>query len=172
MPDEFTLVPQRGEAFGERLSAATEDLLQLGFDSFCLIDSDSPTVPEKAFAEAVEFLARSEDSVVLGPSDDGGYYLIGLKKLHRRLFDTIDWSTERVFEQTIDAAREINLPVHLLPTWYDIDDRTTLPRLCGEFFGSNGSDESGFMAPATRGFLSDLIEREGRDRIWPKQSNP
>jgi rSAM/selenodomain-associated transferase 1 len=170
LPEEFTLVPQRGDAFGERLSAATEDLLELGFDSLCLIDSDSPTVPEKAFAEAMDFLARDEDSVVLGPSDDGGYYLIGLKKLHRRLFDTIDWSTERVFGQTIEAARKIAVPVHLLPTWYDVDDRTTLSRLCREFFGSNGSAGSGFAAPATRGFLSELIEREGRGRIWPNES--
>jgi rSAM/selenodomain-associated transferase 1 len=172
LPEEFSLVPQRGEAFGERLYAATEDLLQLGFDSICLIDSDSPTVPEKAFAEAVDFLACDEDSIVLGPSDDGGYYLIGLKKLHRCLFDTIDWSTERVLEQTIEAACEIDLPVRLLPTWYDVDDQMTLSRLCCEFFGSNRSDESGFAAPATREFLSDLLQREGRDRIWPNESKP
>ena len=170
LPDEFTLVPQRGEAFGERLSAATKDLLQLGFDSLCLIDSDSPTVPEKAFTEAVDHLAREEDSIVLGPSDDGGYYLIGLKKLHHRLFEAIDWSTERVLEQTIEAAREIDVPVHLLPTWYDVDDRRTLSRLCRELFGSNGSDQNGFAAPATRGFLSDLLAREGRGRIWPNES--
>jgi rSAM/selenodomain-associated transferase 1 len=172
LPDEFALVPQRGEAFGERLLAATEDLLQLGFDSLCLIDSDSPTVPEKAFAEAVDFLARAEDSVVLGPSDDGGYYLIGLKKPHRRLFDTIDWSTERVLEQTMAAARGIGVAVHLLPTWYDVDDHKTLSRLCREFFGSNGSSGSAFAAPATRGFLSELLEREGRSRIWPNESEP
>jgi uncharacterized protein len=172
LPVEFALVPQRREAFGERLAAATEDLLQLGFDSLCLIDSDSPTVPERVFAEAVDFLARDEDSVVLGPSDDGGYYLIGLKKLHQRVFDTIDWSTERVLEQTIEAAREINVPVHLLPTWYDVDDSATLSRLCGEFFGTNGSDESGFAAPATRGYLTDLLKREGRGRIWPNKSQP
>lgn len=172
LPDEFALVPQRGDAFGDRLSAATEDLLQLGFDSLCLIDSDSPTVPEKAFAEAVDFLARDEDSVVLGPSDDGGYYLIGLKKLHRRLFDTIDWSTERVLEQTIEAAREIGVPVHLLPTWYDVDDHTTLSRLCHEFFSANGSANNAFAAPATRGFLSELLDREGRSRIWPNESQP
>ena len=170
LPDEFTLVPQRGDAFGERLSAATEDLLQLGFDSLCLIDSDSPTVPERVFTEAVDFLAKDEDSVVLGPSDDGGYYLIGMKKFHRRLFESIDWSTERVMEQTIEAAREINVDVHLLPTWYDVDDRRTLSRLCRELFGSNGSDKNGFTALATHAFLADLLEREGRSRIWPNES--
>jgi rSAM/selenodomain-associated transferase 1 len=172
LPETFVLVPQRGDAFGERLSAATEDLLRLGFDSLCLIDSDSPTVPEKAFAQAVKFLSSAEDSVVLGPSDDGGYYLIGLKKLHRRLFEGIDWSTGRVLEQTVAAARAIELPVHLLPTWFDVDDHATLSRLCQEFFGSNGSAGSGFAAPATRGFLSALLQREGRDRIWPNESKP
>jgi rSAM/selenodomain-associated transferase 1 len=170
LPGEFILVPQRGDKFGERLIAATDDLLQLGFAAVCLIDSDSPTVPPSAFAQAVEYLSHSEDSVVLGPSDDGGYYLIGLKKSHHEMFDQIDWSTERVLEQTIAAARKIDLPVHLLPSWYDVDDRATLSRLCQELFGSNGNARVGFSAPATRGFLSALIQREGRDRIWPNES--
>ena len=170
LPKDFALVVQRGEAFGERLFAATEDLLQLGFDSLCLIDSDSPTVPANAFARAVEHLSAPEDSVVLGPSDDGGYYLIGLKKAHRRLFEQIDWSTDRVLEQTVAAAREMELSVNLLPTWYDVDDGTTLARLCGEFFGSSGSSNGGFEAPATRRFLSDILEHEGPSRIWPNES--
>jgi rSAM/selenodomain-associated transferase 1 len=170
LPKEFELVPQRGEAFGERLALAAEDLLRIGFDSLCLIDSDSPTVPQQAFAQAVDFLARPGDSVVLGPSDDGGYYLIGLKKLHRQLFEDIDWSTERVLEQTIQRAREINLPVHLLRTWYDVDDRATLNRLCQELFNANGSTSGGYPAPETRGFLDELLQREGRQRIWPEQA--
>lgn len=169
LPGEFILVPQRGDKFGERLLAATHDLLQLGFSAVCLIDSDSPTVPSNAFGQAVEYLSRAEDSVVLGPSDDGGYYLIGLKNPHRELFDRIDWSTERVLEQTIAAAREIDLPVHLLPVWYDVDDRATLSRLCQELFGSNGTTPGGFAAPATRDFLSALFEREGRARVWPNE---
>jgi uncharacterized protein len=170
LPDDFVLVPQRGEGFGERLSAATEDLFQLGFASLCLIDSDSPTVPTHAFARATEYLSEEKDSVVLGPSDDGGYYLIGIKKLHRPLFERIDWSTDRVLEQTIAAARAIGLPVHLLPTWYDVDDRATLARLCNEFFGADERASDAFEAPATRQFLSALLEREGRARIWPNES--
>ena len=169
LPASFQLVPQRRDAFGERLAAATEDLLRIGFDSLCLIDSDSPTLPEAAFAQAVELLAQAEDCIVLGPSDDGGYYLIGLKKMHGRVFEGIDWSTDRVLEQTIEAAREIDLPVHLLPSWYNVDDRTTLARLCQEIFGSNSNPNSGFPAPSTRKFLSELLDREGRDRIWPNE---
>ena len=167
LPEEFELVPQRGDGFGERLLCATEDLLRLGFDSLCLIDSDSPTVPQQAFAQAVSFLSQPDDTVVLGPSDDGGYYLIGLKKQHRELFEGIDWSTDRVLEQTFQRAREIELPVRLLPAWYDVDDRATLQRLCREFFEANGS--AGYPAPATRHFLDELLQREGRERIWPEQ---
>ena len=169
LPKTFQLVPQRGDAFGERLTAATEDLFQLGFDSLCLIDSDSPTLPEAAFAEAVELLAQAEDSIVLGPSDDGGYYLIGLKTLHHQVFEGIDWSTDRVLAQTIEAAREMGLSIHLLPTWYDVDDSTTLSRLCQELFGSNGTASRGSPAPCTHQFLAELIEREGRARIWPNE---
>lgn len=168
LPADFILVPQRGDVFGERLLLATHDLLQLGFESVCLIDSDSPTVPATAFSQAVEFLACAEDTAVLGPSDDGGYYLIGLKKAHRPLFENIDWSTDRVLEQTMAAARKIDLPVQLLPAWYDVDDRATLRRLCQELFGSNGT--AGFEAPATRHFLSELLKREGCDRIWPNEA--
>jgi rSAM/selenodomain-associated transferase 1 len=170
LPEDFILVPQREGGFGERLSAAIDDLLQLGFDAVCLINSDSPTVPDTAFAQAVEFLSNRGDCIVLGPSDDGGYYLIGLRKNHRRLFEQIDWSTDRVLEQTVAAAREINLPIRLLPAWYDVDDRVTLSRLCQELFGSNGSGGNSSGAPATRGFLSELLQREGRDRIWTKES--
>jgi hypothetical protein len=93
-----------------------------------------------------------------------------LKKLHRQLFEGIDWSTERVLEQTIQRAREIDLPVHLLLTWYDVDDRETLKRLCQEFFGANGSAGAGNPAPATRQFLDEMLQSEGRQRIWPNES--
>jgi rSAM/selenodomain-associated transferase 1 len=169
LPDEFELVPQRGDAFGERLACATEDLLLLGFNSVCLIDSDSPTVPARAFSQAAHFLSEKKDAVVLGPSDDGGYYLIGLKKSHRALFEKIDWSTERVLEQTVQRARELELEVHLLPAWYDVDDRATLRRLCHEFFAANGSAPEAYPAPATRQFLEELMRREGRGRIWPNE---
>lgn len=165
LPPAFELIPQRGNTFGERLISAVEDLFQVGFGSVCLIDSDSPTVPEQAYAEAAEVLSTPGDKVVLGPSTDGGYYLIGMKRPHRRLFEEIDWSTARVLEQTLDRAAELSLEVHQLPTWYDVDDRATLHRLCDEVFGT-GQTGGGFSAPETRRYLSALLEREGRDRIW------
>src|SRR5436190_20674195 len=67
LPVDFSLLPQRGDKFGERLYLALEDLFKCGFESVCLIDSDSPTVPAENFADAVEMLSTIEDRVVLGP---------------------------------------------------------------------------------------------------------
>src|SRR5437899_2128064 len=96
LPEDFGLLAQRGESLGDRLCNATEDLLNNGYDSVCLINSDSPTLPQSAYETAVESLSRAGDRVVLGAADDGGYYLIGLKKVHPNLFDRISWSTADV----------------------------------------------------------------------------
>lgn len=168
LPNDFYLIPQRGEAFGDRLVFALQDLWQAGFESVCLINSDSPTVPAASFAEAVEVLSRPDDRVVLGPSDDGGYYLIGLKKLHRRLFEAIAWSTERVLDQTKEHAAEIGLPVHSLPVGSDVDDKAALRRLCGALLRPGA--ERLAVARSTRAFLQEIVDREGRERIWPRGS--
>jgi rSAM/selenodomain-associated transferase 1 len=149
----FSLLPQRGEEFGERLYLAAQDLFQCGFKSVCLIDSDSPTVPAENFAQAVELLVQPGDRTVLGPCDDGGYYLIGLKKPHRELFERIDWSTERVLAQTIQQAREIRLEVELLEPGYDVDDGASLRRMCNQLLADTASPD---IAPHTRKFLRKL----------------
>src|SRR5215510_11620867 len=157
LPAGFSLLPQRGDKFGERLYFAVEDLFSCGFDAVCLIDSDSPTVPAENFAEAVALLSAREDPVVLGPSDDGGYYLIGVKKPHRHLFEQIDWSTERVLNQTIQRAGEIRLEVKLLPTGYDVDDGASLRRLCKELLADTTSAD---IAPYTRELLAKLTAQK------------
>ena len=157
LPADFSLLPQRGEKFGERLYFAVEDLIKCGFESVCLIDSDSPTVPGKNLQQAVELLSMVEDRVVLGPTEDGGYYLIGVKKPHHHLFDRIDWSTERVLNQTMQRATEIGVEVKLLPTGYDVDDEASLRRLCNDVLGEQGDDSA---APTTRKFLVGLVAQK------------
>ncbi len=163
LPTDFSLLPQRGENFGERLYFAADDLFKCGFDSVCLIDSDSPTIPVENFTRAVELLSLAGDRIVLGPCDDGGYYLIGLKQLHQEVFERIDWSTERVLEQTIMRAAQIGVDVHELPRGLDVDDHVALRRLCGELLGKNTRDN---VAPQTQQFLRELIARDGRRRVW------
>jgi uncharacterized protein len=157
LPAHFALLPQRGDTFGERLWLAVEDLCKCGFQSVCLINSDSPTVPDEHFSTAVELLSTREERLVLGPSDDGGYYLIGVKKPRRHLFEQIDWSTERVLNQTMQRATEIGLEVKLLPTGYDVDDAASLRRLCNELVAD---DRPADIAPHTRRFVANLVARK------------
>jgi rSAM/selenodomain-associated transferase 1 len=163
LPADFSLLPQRGENFGERLYFAAEDLFKCGFDAVCLIDSDSPTIPADNFTRALELLSLPGNHIVLGPCDDGGYYLIGLKRLHREVFEGIDWSTARVFEQTKQRATQIGVGIRELPRGFDVDDRATLHRLCHELLDKNAPDN---VAPQTRKFLHELIARDGRGRVW------
>lgn len=178
LPPGFALLAQRGDSFGGRLFHAAADLLQLGYESLCLIDSDSPTLSGALLVAAVEELERAGDRVVLGPADDGGYYLIGMKRAHRRLFEGITWSTAEVLAQTIERAREIALDVGLLSTWYDVDDAHTLRHLCAELFDAPGGAEAchpkltPYRAPHTREMIARLLEGEGRARIWAETGMP
>jgi uncharacterized protein len=134
LPAQIDLLETSAPSFGACLFHAAASLLEAGHESVCLINSDSPTLPTAYLVAAATVLAAPEDRIVLGPSTDGGYYLIGLKRPHRRIFEDIDWSTERVTAQTLARAQEIGLAVHQLPTWYDIDDLAALRVLTGELF--------------------------------------
>jgi uncharacterized protein len=123
--------------FGDCLFRTICELLAKGHNSAVVLNSDSPTLPTVLLIETAACLARPGDRAVLGPSTDGGYYLLGLKAVHRRMFEDIDWSTSRVAEQTLQRARDIGLEVHTLPVWYDVDDVDGLRRLTAEL---NGED--------------------------------
>jgi rSAM/selenodomain-associated transferase 1 len=123
------LLPQRGTDFGQKLRYALEDLLDEGYYSVAIMNSDSPTLPAAHLRLAFDKLSRPGARVVLGPAFDGGYYLIGIKDSEPRLFEDISWSTDRVLKQTIDRANAIGLDVELLPPWYDVDDEQSFERL-------------------------------------------
>ena len=163
LPPGFHLLPQRGSDLGERLLHATEDLLVAGFAAVCLINADSPTLPRVRLAESAELLRQPGDRVVLGEADDGGYYLIGLKRAHGHLFHRIDWSTSRVFKQSVERAAEIGLVVARLASWYDVDDVPTLRRLYEESVAlrrpAQDPGSSDCSAPETGRFLRELAAR-------------
>jgi rSAM/selenodomain-associated transferase 1 len=156
LPDSFTLIAQRGDGFGERLLAAAQDILACGYGAVCLIDSDSPTVPSAAFEQAVRELARDGERVVLGGSDDGGYYLIGMKTAHPEPFEQINWSTSTVYAETVAAIRAASMELVELPTWYDVDDGATLHVLSNELLRETPppfAKIAGYPAPHSREFL-------------------
>ena len=123
--------------FGDCLFHTIREVFARGHGSAVVLNSDSPTLPTALLIETAAALARPGDRAVLGPSSDGGYYLLGLKAAHRRVFEDIDWSTSRVAEQTLERAREINLEIHTLPVWYDVDDVDGLRRLNAELGGED-----------------------------------
>jgi uncharacterized protein len=115
-----SLRAQQGRDLGERLCHAAAEAFTEGAPWVALVDADTPTLPAAYLQEAMSTLQRDDGpDVVLGPARDGGYYLIGMRTMHRDLFEGIAWSTPSVFAGTVAklGARSF----HSLPEWYDID---------------------------------------------------
>ena len=125
----FALVPQQGPDLGARLHATLEALLAAGHAGAVAVDSDTPTLPRDFLQQAVDSLAGPGPDVVLGPTEDGGYYLIGVRAAHRELFDGVPWSTPQVLEVTLRRAAGAGLRVERLPVWFDVDTPDDLERL-------------------------------------------
>jgi len=120
-PGGLLLFPQAGPDLGERLTRAFAWGFAGGYGPVIIRNSDSPDLPGELVLSGQEALVADPSRVVLAPNPDGGYYLVGLTSLHPHLFRAIPWSTPEVLEVTLKRAREIDLAVHLLPPWPDID---------------------------------------------------
>lgn len=140
-------MPAGVEGFGRSLLHAIQGLFALGHSGACLLNSDSPTLPTAYLVRAAQTLMEREDRVVLGPAEDGGYYLIGMRQPHARLFADIAWSSDSVARSTRHRAAELGLDLLELPVWYDVDDAASLLRLMLECSaGASGA----YPAPATQ----------------------
>jgi hypothetical protein len=142
------MIPQRGDDLGERLTNCFADLFALGFESVVVIGADSPTLPGEYVFDAFESF-ESDDDVVIGPTRDGGYYLVGMRKLHRRIFEDIPWGGAGALEATIARAKEAELDLVLLPEWHDVDTPEDFERLKREL------DENRDEAKFTRRLLKE-----------------
>ncbi len=136
---------------GRSLLHAATALLASGHEAVCLLNADSPNLPTRFLIDAAEALVPPGDRMVLGAADDGGYYLIGLKRPHAFVFRDIARSSEQVSRQTLLRAEEAGLETVLLPKWFDIDDLASLHRLADSL--ADGGD-AGYEAPAVRAWLS------------------
>jgi rSAM/selenodomain-associated transferase 1 len=116
--DNLEFRRQRGDDLGERMQQAVAEILQ-EYDQVLLAGSDLPDLTEVILDEALGGLA--DNDLAIGPSDDGGYCLLGLKKLDHSLFTGIEWGTEQVLEQTLLAAERAQLRVALLRPMRDVD---------------------------------------------------
>jgi rSAM/selenodomain-associated transferase 1 len=154
LPPTFDLLLQTGRDLGEVLLGATRALLESGHRGVLLVNGDSPTLPSRLLVQAIEALQQDDDRMVLGPASDGGYYLIGLKRPHARVFARVNWGTASVLAETRSRADEIGLPVVLLPEWYDVDDEETLRCLQEELAGRSVRFADGAHATRTRAYLA------------------
>ncbi len=141
-------IPQQGATLGERLIAAARWACDRDYAKFLFVGSDSPTLPIQYVERSLDLL-ESRD-VVIGPSVDGGYYLIGFSKHGASLsiptvFEEIAWSTDVVFRQTLGKIQGINARLGLLPPWYDVDTPAGLQLLRDHLFGI---DLAGKSSPA------------------------
>ena len=150
LPAGYRRVPQEGADLGARLAGLLARLLADGHAGAIAIDSDSPTLPMAYVAAAAEILRRAAADVVIGPAEDGGYYLIGVIAPQRRLFEDVAWSTSSVLPTTLMRVKELGLQVHLLPPWFDVDTADDLTRLRNEM------KADGCGAPRTFAFLRTL----------------
>ncbi|NOT23275.1 MAG: glycosyltransferase [Nitrospiraceae bacterium] len=113
------LIDQVGDDLGARMLHTFETLFARGYSQVLIVGTDVPTLPLDHYKQALAFLETND--LVVGPALDGGYYLIGLKRMVPELFVGIPWSTEKVLETTRGKATTLGLKTALLPPWRDVD---------------------------------------------------
>jgi len=148
------------EGFGRCLLHATRALLALGYGAACLLNADSPNLPTALLVQAARYLLAPGRQAVLGPAEDGGYWLLGMQSAEPALYAHIAWSTGVVAATTARRAQEIGLPLHTLDPWFDVDDRVSLERLVRDLAEPRDGPNQPFAAPATSACVVTLRLRE------------
>jgi rSAM/selenodomain-associated transferase 1 len=144
LPPGLPIVVQEGEGLLAGLASAFSLHLR-DYSRVVLVDGDSPTLPSERIADALRLL--DEHDLVLGPCDDGGYYLIGARSLYPELFFGVTYSGETICAETAARAQSLGLSVGFVAPWYDVDTRADFDRLRAEL------KAPGVSAPRTRAFL-------------------
>jgi hypothetical protein len=149
--------PQRGGNLGERMEQAFRQAFDRGYTSAVLIGTDSPSLPYGRLAAALN-LSASRD-MVLGPALDGGYYLMGLRRLLPGIFKDIQWGTDTVLAESLRRARASRCQVSLLDPWYDVDTPEDLQMLRRHLTALHLAGQP-IPCPRTWEFIRRLPERD------------
>lgn len=145
--------PQGNGDLGQRLTRATDRAFQEGAGGLILLGADSPTLPTDYLTQAAGSLSKHD--AVLGPCDDGGYYLLGLRQPLPALFECIDWGGDQVADQTRRRAAAAGIDLQELPTWYDLDRVDDLARAARDLANTTGPSRP--FAGALRRCIEDII---------------
>lgn len=122
---QFRKEVQQGSDLGHKMQFAFERAFEKGYQRVCIIGTDCIELTEEILSNA--FIKLETNDAVLGPALDGGYYLLGMKKLHHQLFNNKMWSTNSVSEATINDFTKLGLKYDLLPSLTDVDEQKDLP---------------------------------------------
>lgn len=152
IPDRVSLHRQTGEDLGARMARAFVETFAAGYERVVILGTDHPTLPS-AFIEVAFDALSSGRSVVIGPADDGGYYLLGMNDFIPELFRKMEYSHGEVFQQTLDRIPSKGVDVTILPVWYDVDRPDDVVRLASELTSDSASIRH------TRRVLMHLAER-------------
>ncbi len=155
LPSSVHYLPQRGTNLGERELNIFVDLFEKKVTRVAIMGSDIPSVPLAYLRSAFDLLKSPDCDAVLGPSRDGGYYCIGAQAGRAELpalFENIEWSTEKVMQQTLRQARLHKLNIRLIPRWYDVDTVEDMRKLAEQLQDMPNEED----APRTRNFLNRL----------------
>lgn len=130
-PPETFFIEQKGSDLGEKMFNAFEFAFRQNLDAVVMIGTDSPTFPPEFIEQAFKFLENSD--AVLGKTSDGGFYLIGLRRLQKEIFTGIEWSSEKTFEQTKKNILRTGFKLEETSDWYDVDLPQDLEKLSKDF---------------------------------------
>jgi len=146
LPQNLIWVRQTGADLGERMHNALRFAFEQNFSPLVVVGTDSPTLPTEFIENAIEILSGNQSDAVLGETEDGGYYLIGLNKPDSEILKNVRWSSPETFSQTAQNIKNLNLRLATLPVWYDVDTPEDLRRLKTEI---KNNPRAQALAPAT-----------------------
>lgn len=146
--NKFRFVEQKGANLGEKMLNAFQFAFLNNPDAVVMIGTDSPTFPPEFVRQAFVYLKNTD--AVLGKTEDGGFYLIGLRVLQKEIFENVEWSSAQTFEQTAQNIKNLGLKFSLLPVWYDVDFPEDLARLEKDLM------ENSTIAPISFKWLKNL----------------
>lgn len=151
VPNKTNLLVQEGEDLGERMKSAFLMAEKQNFSPIVMIGTDSPTLPVEFLKKALEAFFNAQTKIVLGKSEDGGFYLIGLRNWTEGLFENVEWSSEETFKKTFENARKLfNENPFQIPAWFDVDTPQDFERLIENYSLDNSF---GISAPNTAEWL-------------------
>ena len=153
VPEDVTIHEQAGQGLGQRMSNAFKQTFSQGYQRIVIIGTDHPTLPSEYIQQAFDALARPE-MVVIGPSEDGGYYLLGMNSFRPELFQDMHYSHDSVYQQTLARINTITVQCLSLPVWFDVDTPDELRRLITSIHRAKQG-----ALPHTRALLPLLLQK-------------